>query len=234
MNLSKTYNPVVSPFKGVIFDLDGTLLNTLRCIGSAFNQALKTFNYPEHPFEDYAAFIGDGVFKCAERALPSDARSQPVIDALVACEREIYDATWQDNIEIYDGIPALLRTFREGNVPTAVLTNKDQLAADICLETCFPEHRFEAVIGYTGAYPHKPHPACGNVLLDQLQLAPRDVMMLGDTSVDIHTARACKLFAVGVSWGFRTRHSLEQTGCDLLIDHPSQLLPAIQSMSTKP
>lgn len=233
MNLSKTNNPIVSPFKGVIFDLDGTLLNTLGCIGSAFNQALKIFNYPEHPIENYAAFIGDGVFKCAERALPNEVRTQPVIDALVACEREIYDATWQDNIEIYDGVPALLRALREDNAPTAVLTNKDQLAADICLESCFPEHRFEAVIGYTGVYPHKPHPDCGNALLDRLQLAPSKVMMLGDTSVDIQTARACKLFAVGVSWGFRTRHSLEQTGCDLLIDHPSQLLPAIKSMSTK-
>lgn len=233
MNLSKTNNPIVSPFKGVIFDLDGTLLNTLGCIGSAFNQALKIFSYPEHPIENYAAFIGDGVFKCAERALPNEVRTQPVIDALVACEREIYDATWHDNIEIYDGVPALLRALREDNVPTAVLTNKDQLAADICLESCFPEHRFEAVIGYTGVYPHKPHPDCGNALLDRLQLAPSKVMMLGDTSVDIQTARACKLFAVGVSWGFRTRHSLEQTGCDLLIDHPSQLLPAIKSMSTK-
>lgn len=233
MNLSKTNNPIVSPFKGVIFDLDGTLLNTLGCIGSAFNQALKIFGYPEHPIENYAAFIGDGVFKCAERALPNEVRTQPVIDALVAYEREIYDATWQDNIEIYDGVPALLRALREDNVPTAVLTNKDQLAADICLESCFPEHRFEAVIGYTGVYPHKPHPDCGNALLDRLQLAPSKVMMLGDTSVDIQTARACKLFAVGVSWGFRTRHSLEQTGCDLLIDHPSQLLPAIKSMSTK-
>ncbi len=228
-----TNSGIISPFKGVIFDLDGTLLNTLRCIGSAFNQALGALDYPQHPIKDYAAFIGDGVFKCAERALPNDARTQPIIKALVEHEREIYDATWADNIEIYDGITALLKTLKESSIPTAVLTNKDQAAADICLDGCFPDHDFMAVIGYTGAYPHKPHPECGNALLNMLSLAPSEVLMLGDTSVDIETARACKLFAVGVSWGFRTRHSLMQAGCDLLIDHPSELLPAIESMRTQ-
>ena len=211
-------------FKGIIFDLDGTLLNTLACIGVAFNTALAESGYPIHPIEDYQDFIGDGVFNCAERALPKTARQPGLIDALVALERAIYETTWRREIAIYDGIPELLEALRARGIPTAVLTNKDQNAAEDCLLACFPQHRFDCIIGYTGAFPHKPDPACGEALIATLGLRPSQLMMVGDTPVDLATARACSLFAVGVSWGFRSRETLLSAGLDVLIEHPSELL----------
>lgn len=211
-------------FQGVIFDLDGTLLDTLACIGTAFNQALKESGYPTHPIQDFKDFIGDGVFKCAERALPVNARQPTTIDALVALERRLYEMFWRREIAIYDGIPELLAALRAQNVPTAVLTNKDQDAANDCLIECFPQHSFDCVLGYTGTYPHKPDPACGAAVIKALDLRPDQLMMVGDTPVDLATARACGLFAVGVSWGFRTRETLIAAGLDVLIEHPSEIL----------
>ena len=109
-------------------------------------------------------------------------------------------------------------------MPTAVLTNKDQDAANGCLIECFPQHTFDCVLGYTGAYPHKPDPACGAAVIKALGLRPDQLMMVGDTPVDLATARACSLFAVGVSWGFRTRETLIAAGLDVPIEHPLELL----------
>jgi phosphoglycolate phosphatase len=212
------------PFQGVIFDLDGTLLDTLACIGAAFNQALTEIGYPTHPIQDYKNFIGDGVFKCAERALPKIARQPEIIDALVTLERRLYETVWRREIAIYDGIPELLEALRAQSVPTAVLTNKDQDAAIDCLIECFPQHTFDCVLGYTGTYPHKPDPACGAAVIKTLGLRPDQLMMVGDTPVDLATARACSLFAVGVSWGFRNRETLIADGLDVLIEHPLELL----------
>ena len=220
----KPIRPQNMPFQGIIFDLDGTLLDTLACIGTAFNTALAEMGYPSHPIQDYQGFIGDGVFKCAERALPKTARQADVIDALVALERRIYEHTWRREIAIYDGIPELLTGLRTQGIPTAVLTNKDQNAADDCLHECFPQHAFDCVIGYSGAYPHKPDPACGEAVIKALGLRPDQLMMVGDTPVDLATARACSLFAVGVSWGFRRRETLISAGLDVLIEHPLELL----------
>ena len=213
-----------APFQGVIFDLDGPFLPTLACIGTAFNQALTEIGYPTHPIQDYTDFIGDGVFKCAERALPKTARQPEIVDALVTRERRLYDTVWRREIAIYDGIPELLAALRAQSVPTAVLTNKDQDAANECLIECFPQHTFDCVLGYTGAYPHKPDPACGAAVIKALGLRPDQLMMVGDTPVDLATARACSLFAVGVSWGFRTRETLIAAGLDVLIEHPLELL----------
>ena len=212
------------PFQGVIFDLDGTLLDTLSCIGTAFNQALTETGYPTHAIQDYKDFIGDGVFKCAERALPKAAREAEIISALVTLERRLYETVWRREIAIYDGIPELLAALRARSIPTAVLTNKDQDAANACLIECFPQHSFDCVLGYTGAYPHKPDPACGAAVIKALGLRPDELMMVGDTPVDLATARACSLFAVGVSWGFRSRETLTAAGADVLIEHPLELL----------
>ncbi len=211
-------------FQGVIFDLDGTLLDTLACIATAFNQALTDAGYPTHPIQDYQDFIGDGVFKCAERALPKAARQPETIDALVTLERQLYETIWRREIAIYDGIPELLSTLRAQSVPTAVLTNKDQDAAKDCLIECFPHHAFDCVLGYTGEFPHKPAPGGAEAVIKALGLRPDQLMMVGDTPVDLATARACSLFAVGVSWGFRSRETLIAAGLDVLIEHPSELL----------
>jgi len=224
LNLSR---PRQVPCKGLIFDLDGTLLDTLRCIGTAINTALKRLGYPTHPISEFRNFIGDGVFKCAERALPEDARRAPIIEELVAQERQIYDETWADEIAVYPGIASVLAELTHRDIPTAVLTNKDQEAAESCLQHCFPEHAFQGIIGFNGRFPHKPDPSGGQLLIESLGLPPHQLAMIGDTPVDIETARACSLIAVGVSWGFRDRDVLLAAECDHLIDDPKALLQLI-------
>ena len=139
-----THSP--SPINGVIFDLDGTLVNTLSAIGNAFNLALEEQGWNQHPLDRFATFIGSGARVAASRALPEAARADNTIDRLHARQREIHEAIWKDEVTVYEGIPALLDYLAKNAIPTAVLTNKDEPAALACLA-----HYFDAQSGSISA-----------------------------------------------------------------------------------
>ena len=126
-----THSP--SPINGIIFDLDGTLINTLSAIGKAFNLALAEQGWDQHPLDRFATFIGSGARVAASRALPEVARVDDAIDRLVARQREIHETIWKDEVTVYKGIPELLDYLAKKDIPSAVLTNKDEPAAVACL-----------------------------------------------------------------------------------------------------
>jgi phosphoglycolate phosphatase len=211
----------------VIFDLDGTLLDTLADIGSAANETLVAEGFLSHSLDAYKRFIGDGIETLFARALPREAGSAATIERCVARYRGIYERRWNDQARPYDGIEELLGELARRGVSMAVLSNKSHPFTVRCVEHFFPEVPFACVLGQRADTPLKPHPASALEILQRLQRAPSEVVYVGDTSTDMQTAVNAKLFAVGVLWGFRGRDELLQSGAQAIIAEPRELLAII-------
>lgn len=207
----------------VIFDLDGTLLDTLKDLQTCTNHILKQHGYPEHPMEDYKYFVGNGIPKLISRALPDSVKpekEQQVLKDFLA----YYELHKEDYTQPYPGIVPLLEYLQEHQIAVAVASNKIQSAIPPLMETYFPQIQFQAALGSREGVPNKPHP---QIVEDILSVSPHDkknVIYLGDTSVDMQTAKNAGLTAVGALWGFRTREELEESGADHIIETPEQLI----------
>lgn len=207
----------------VIFDLDGTLLDTLKDLQICTNHILKQHGYPEHPMEDYKYFVGNGIPKLISRALPDSVepeKEQQVLKDFL----EYYELHKEDYTQPYPGIVVLLEYLQEHQIAVAVASNKIQSAIAPLMETYFPQIRFQAALGSRKGVPNKPDP---KIVEDILSVSPHDkknVIYVGDTSVDMQTAKNAGLTAVGALWGFRTREELEQSGADHIIETPDQLI----------
>lgn len=206
----------------VIFDLDGTLLNTISDLGMACNYALEKMGYPPHPLSAYNFMVGDGVRKLMERAEP-DA-SPEVIDQLLHHFREYYDQHCTDTTVPYPGIPELLSDLRKKNIKLAVATNKYQAAAEKIISHYFPEIPFVAVYGQIEGRPVKPDPSIVFAILNSSPTPKADVMFVGDSAVDIETARRACVNSVGVTWGFRPVSELRRAYGDHIVSNPVEIL----------
>lgn len=211
-------------YSAIIFDLDGTLLDTLADIGNSANEALVAEGFPPHSLDSYKRFIGDGIETLFARALPREAASEALVERCVATYRGIYDRRWNDQARAYDGIHELLSALAQRGVPMSVLSNKSHPFTVRCVEHFFPHTRFACVFGQRANVPIKPHPAGANEILRELKRSPDQVVYVGDTSTDMRTAVAAKLLAVGVLWGFRDRQELLESGAQAIISHPRELL----------
>lgn len=212
--------------RGLVFDLDGTLLDTLAGIAAAFNAAIDTAGYPTHPVDAYRYFIGDGAGKCMERCLP-DGVDNATVDRCLALHRQYYADTWHEGTRAYEGIPELLEYLDKNAFKLAVLSNKDDVFTRQCITHFFPQVDFDAIIGYSASVPHKPHPAGGQMIAAKFDAAPREIVYVGDSGTDMKTARACNMPAVGVLWGFRDERELVEAGADRTISRPEELLGVI-------
>ena len=215
--------------KAIIFDLDGTLLNTLTSISHSFNRALLKMGMPTHDSQDYRYFIGDGVYKCAERCLPSKNRDDATIKQLAELERQDYAQNWQTHTEPYQGIPDLLEAAEAAGYELAVLSNKDDAFTQYLVRHFFPDTNWAIVVGHSEEVPHKPDPTGATLIAKQLRLEPRELAIVGDTSIDITTAQACNMFCVGVLWGFREFAELADAGANRIIERPEQLLDCLKT-----
>ena len=207
---------------GYIFDLDGTLLDTLDSLANSFNRVLKAFGHPPHPVESYRYFVGDGLRACVERCLPEGALTEETVLRFMEAQQVDYAATW-DTAAPYDGVIDLVDDLVRQGAQLAVLSNKNHEFTVRCIEHYFPG-RFEIVQGFSGQFPHKPDPAGARWVCDSLGLAPANVSFVGDTATDIRTAVACGNVAVGVPWGFRDADELTSAGAHRLIGSPAQLM----------
>lgn len=207
----------------VIFDLDGTLLNTIADLGTATNYALKKNGYNEHPLSSYNYMVGDGVRKLMERAA-SDA-SPEQIDKLLEDFREYYDDHCTDQTRPYPGIPELLRSLRAEGIRIAVASNKYQAAVEKIIPHYFPDVEFAALRGERSDFPKKPDPSVVFDILSQAPTPKADVMMVGDSAVDMETARRACIDSVGVTWGFRPVSELRSAYADHIVSDPSEIYP---------
>lgn len=193
----------------VIFDLDGTLLNTIADLAASTNQALRHFNYPEHPTEAYRFFVGNGINKLFERALPEGERTEQNVLRIRSRFIPYYDQHDTDFSTPYPGIPEVLEALQNRGIKLAVASNKYQSATERLITHYFPTLRFEAVLGQREGIPVKPDPTIVNDILQATGIAREEVLYVGDSGVDMQTALHAGVDAVGVAWGFRPRTELE-------------------------
>lgn len=211
-------------FTAVVFDLDGTLLDTLRDIARSANTALAGLGFPQHNEEAYKYFVGDGRGALAVRILPESHRDETTVSRLVASLDREYDQHWADNTRPYDGIPSLLQALTARGTKMAVLSNKPDDYTKLMVSRLLPQWRFEAVVGARPSVPSKPAPAAALEIAGRLHVLPRECLYVGDTDTDMKTARASGMFAVGALWGFRTEDELRASGAEALIRSPMELL----------
>lgn len=208
----------------VIFDLDGTLLNTITDLGNAANYALEQLGYPTHDLSAYPFFVGNGVSLLLERVLPEDARTTRNVERMRNKFMEFYGQHLTDTTVPYPGIPELLETLNKMGVKVAVASNKYQSAVDRLIATMFPGIKWCAIEGQKDDVPTKPDPSIVFNILGKNPTPKADVIYVGDSGVDMDTARRAAVESVGVTWGFRPEKELRQHYADNIIHHPVELL----------
>jgi phosphoglycolate phosphatase len=216
-------------FKAVLFDLDGTLLNTLTDLANAMNAALVRFGFAPHSVDAFKYFVGDSVEAEARRALPESTRDPETIKRVTEFSLQIYDECWHKNTRPYPGIPELLSELHRRCLSLVILSNKVDRFAKIMAEKLLPQWRFEIVQGTLPGVPLKPDPTLALQISKQLKIPPEQFLYLGDTNTDMQTAVNAGMFPVGCLWGFRTADELLASGAKVLIQTPAELLDVIDN-----
>ncbi|MDE5606608.1 MAG: HAD family hydrolase [Bacteroidales bacterium] len=208
----------------VIFDLDGTLVDTLADLAAAMNTVLSRLGYPTHPVADYRFKVGNGVAKLVERSLPEAARQQPAVvaDALQQF-LDYYNRHDMDATAPYDGIPDLLKRLKARGLQLAVASNKPHAAAVEIVHHYFGQDLFDCIYGQRPGAPVKPDPAIVHDILRTLDVSAGHALYVGDSAVDMETARRSGIPSVGVLWGFRPESELREAGACHIVSHPSEI-----------
>ena len=215
-------------YKVVIFDLDGTLLNTIDDLANACNYALDTLSFPTHEVEEYKAFVGDGRYKLIERILPEKYRETEIINKVLALFDEYYEVHMLDMTKPYDGIIELLDNLIEMNLRLAVVSNKPHEFTIKVVKNFFND-RFKVIFGHRPNVPTKPDPATVFDVMKSFDVKPEECIYIGDSNVDIKTARNAGVKSIGVTWGFRSREELQAEGADTIVSNVSELKKIIIS-----
>jgi phosphoglycolate phosphatase len=221
----------MTKFKAVLFDLDGTLLDTIEDLTDSMNAALARLGFPGHSSEACKQLVGEGVEHFAVGALPSEAgRDEAMVERCVGLMREEYRKRWAAKTRPYDGIAELLDALVGRGLGLAVLSNKADDFTKMMVSYFLPEWRFETVVGARPGVARKPDPAPALRVAEELGLAPGEIMFLGDSKTDMETARAAGMFPVGALWGFRSAEELLASGARNLIRRPDEFLGLIDAM----
>lgn len=213
--------------KLAIFDLDGTLVNTIDDLGQAANHALEHFGYPVHDIAAYKFYVGNGVGRLLERVLPPDHRTTQKVSALREVFQQYYDRHLWDHTRPYPGIEDMLHELAGRGVKLAVASNKYQSATSAIVAHFFPRLPFEAVHGMRPDIPAKPDPSIVFNVLQTVPTPKAEVIYIGDSGVDMETARRACVESVGVTWGFRPVSELRQFLAEHIIATPDELLNLI-------
>ena len=219
---------VASMFSCIIFDLDGTLLDSLADIASSMNTVLAHDGLPVHDPAAYRYFVGDGMRTLVSRCLPEGRRDTVTVDHYYTLVRQEYRRQWMNRTRPYPGIMELLDELKRRPLDLAVLSNKPH---DFTVDTIahyFPENMFRIAWGARPGKPKKPDPYSALEMAGLLNSAPDECLYLGDTSIDMKTARAAGMYGVGVSWGFRPVDELIENGARRIIEQPSELLTLLK------
>ena len=221
----------------IIFDLDGTLINTINDLGQACNHALSACGFPTHKIEDYPRLVGNGINRLIERALPEEHRDEAAVLRLREYFVPYYDAHNCDLTRPYDGIPELLQSLKAAGHTLAVASNKYQAATEKIVAHFFPG-TFDVVLGERIGVPRKPdpqivydilsllHPVSSSILKEELE----EVLYIGDSLVDAETAHAAKATLVLCTWGFCTEEQLTSANPNYMVQHPIEILTIVEDI----
>lgn len=211
--------------KAVIFDLDGTLSDSIHSIKFSGDRAMEPFGYGPFSIEQYKYFIGDGAANLVRRALIAGGDTElEHFEEAFALYKEVFRENCMYRVRPYEGIPELLATLKAQGIKITVLSNKPHTETVNVIETLFGKDFFDVIQGQKDNMAIKPSPEGAFRILEQLKLTAADVLYLGDTGTDMKTGRNLGAFTVGALWGFREREELEEGGADAVIAHPLELL----------
>lgn len=213
--------------KLVIFDLDGTLLNTIEDLGNAANYALSLNGYPTHSLASYPFFVGNGVRNLIRKALPDDMRTDSIIESLLKDFKEYYNEHNTDCTKPYDGIEELLRNLQDNGVKIAIASNKYQQATEKIIAHYFGDIDFVAVYGQREGVNVKPDPSVVFSILSDAKVPKSEVLYVGDSGVDMETARRACVDSVGVTWGFRSEKELNEYHADMIVNKASDIFDIV-------
>lgn len=212
-------------YQAVLFDLDGTLLDTLQDLADAMNSVLRHFGFAPHPLEAYKYFVGDGMATLVRRTLPEPQRDEEAtVGACLASMKAAYGVRWREQTHPYPGIPELLDQLIARKIKLSILSNKPDDFTRLMVGELLPRWHFECVFGERPGLPRKPDPTAALEVAERCRVSPEAFAYLGDTATDMITAKAAGMFAVGVLWGFRPAEELTANGADTLISRPADLL----------
>ena len=214
-------------FKAVLFDLDGTLLDTLPDIRDAMNGVLARHELPQYDRESYRGMIGWGIERLAELALPEDRRAEIAVSDLAEEMRRAYLAHPLGGTKPFDGVPELVEALRRAGVPMAVLSNKLHELTDRLISRTWGDDVFRVVYGARDDLPKKPHPAAAHRIASDLGVEPWQMAFIGDTAIDMETAQVAGMYPVGVSWGYRDVEELWMHGAAMVVSKPEEIYPLI-------
>lgn len=211
----------------VIFDLDGTLLNTIADLGNATNYALRKNGFAEHPLSAYNYMVGNGIRKLVERAAPE--ADKEAVEKILKDFRIYYNEHCMDMTRPYDGMPELLEQLQASGVKIAVASNKYQAAVDKIIAHYYPGIDFCVIRGEQTDCPKKPDPSVIFAILSEIPTPKSEVMMVGDSAVDIETARRACIESTGVTWGFRPVSEISDAYADNIVSDPGDILSLVIS-----
>jgi phosphoglycolate phosphatase len=211
-------------YQAVLFDLDGTLLDTLQDLADSVNKGLEYLGFPQHNTEAYKRLIGEGRDNLVFRALPENHRDNETAHRLLDRLNTEYAIHWADHTHPYQGIPELLDALTAKSIKITVLSNKADDLTNTCVSKLLSHWHFTQVVGSRPGVPNKPDPIASIQIAKQLDISPSQFLYLGDSDIDMKTANAAGMYPVGALWGFRSKNELLASGAKALIKHPRELL----------
>ena len=212
-------------FIAVIFDLDGTLIDSIQDLADSMNTVLESLGYPIHDTESYKHMVGDGVRNLAERALAGIVWDEATIEICLDKFKAEYNKRWAMKTHPYEGLQDLLNELERRQIRMNILSNKIDHFTKLSVARFFPRNKFVHIMGVVPSLPKKPDPAGALLIAHELGIPPQQFIFLGDTNTDMMTAVAAGMFPVGALWGFRSEEELRESGASKVIAHPSELLP---------
>lgn len=212
--------------KTIIFDLDGTLLDTLADLADSANFTMEQMGFPPHPVDSYRYFVGNGVPKLLERCFPEDKRTEENIQTARRIHRDYYNVHFADKTKPYNGIAELLEKLQKSGVKMAVASNKSDEFTQVLVKRFFG-NAFDVVQGGKADVPKKPAPDIVYGIMDRLGAIPENTYFAGDSNVDMYTAKNAGIKAIGCLWGFRTKEELLEGGADFLAEKPLDIYDII-------
>ena len=212
-------------FKAVIFDLDGTLLDSIEDLANTLNNVLESHGLPRHGMKEFRYLVGYGMQELVRKALPEPFRKDiGLLDTLQKEMQEHYAETWRDNTRPYPGIAGLLDWLESSPIKKGVLSNKPDKFTRLCVEALLGAWTFDRVTGHHPGIEHKPDPKGALMMAEEMEVEPKEVLYVGDSEVDMHTANAAGMYPLGVLWGFRSKRELLEGGARIVVETPKEIV----------
>lgn len=216
-------------YKAVIFDLDGTLVNSLDDLAVATNYALEQHGFKPYPVEDYKYLVGDGMVKLIERAISTDNISPDTFKAVFDCFMNYYRGHYLVHTKEYEGVIEAVNTLKDMGLKLAVVSNKADDMTNIIVKEFFGDS-FDRVTGKREGYPTKPDPTLTLKIIDEMGVKPEECIFVGDSGMDCANAVNSGCYPLGVLWGFRQKEELLQNGAKTIINHPNEIVPFVKEL----